>query len=227
MLIHGLTLEQGIRKQRSIYWVWFNIKCSPHKNTRKIHLTHFQKWENWGSENPSPQGKEVVDLRLKSTSVSAKAHAVYDVTLSFPHELCGRSWISKDRQELSRWKRKGWERTEAGGLWQRVGADTEAHKDWSLQETKWLGLAGRGLYPRMAGDELKQTLAGASTKMKSGGKVQFQGTATRWCSELACDSMLARFEEAKSQTQPLSLFRQTDRQSWELVSRRQKSHLPG
>ena len=37
------------------------------------------------------QGKEVVDLRLKSTSVSAKAHAVYDVTLSFPHELCGRS----------------------------------------------------------------------------------------------------------------------------------------
>lgn len=53
-------------------------------------------------------------------------------------------------------KRKGWERTGAGGLWQRVGADTEAHKDWSLQETKWLGRAGRGLYPWMASDELKR-----------------------------------------------------------------------
>lgn len=62
-------------------------------------------------------------------------------------------------------KRKGWERTGAGGLRQRVGADIEAHKDWSLQETKRLGQAGRGLYPRMASDELKQTLVGASTKM--------------------------------------------------------------
>lgn len=111
-------------------------------------------------------------------------------------------------------KRKGWERTGAGRLWQRVGADTEAHKDQSLQETKWLGLAGMGLYPRMAGDELKQTLAGASTKMTLDGKVQFQETATRWWSEPACDSlMLVRFEEAKSQTRTRSLFRQTDRQT--------------
>ena len=95
-------------------------------------------------------------------------------------------------------KRKGWERTGAGG--QRVGADTEAHKDRSLQETKWLGLAGMGLYPRMAGDELKQMLAGASTKMTSDGKVQFQETATRWCSEPACDSINASETDRQTDT---------------------------
>ena len=111
-------------------------------------------------------------------------------------------------------KRKGWERTGAGGLWQRVGADTEAHKDRSLQETKWFGLAGMGLYPRMAGDELKQMLAGASTKMTSDGKVQFQETATRWCSEPACDSINASEiwggQEPDSDSLPVQTDRQTD-----------------
>lgn len=127
------------------------------------------------------------------------------------------SWVVWEKLNFKRQagalqvKRKGWERTGAGGLWQRVGADIEAHKDWSLQETEWLGLAGRGLYPRMAGDELKQTLAGASTKMKSGGKVQFQGTATRWCSEPACDSLCWR--DLKRQRAKLGLSPFSDRQT--------------
>ena len=67
-------------------------------------------------------------------------------------------------------KMKGWGKDR--GRWvvaeRAASADTEALKDWSLQETKGFGLAagGGGRCPRMAGDELKQKLASGSPKMK-------------------------------------------------------------
>lgn len=57
------------------------------------------------------------EQRFKPSSLGAKVHALYDVTLL--QELFGRSSISKDKQEFVRLRRRDGERTGAGGLWHR------------------------------------------------------------------------------------------------------------